>query len=71
MEKIIKSRVYTRDSRKQSEGGRWNLAITDHAVQSNNIIDWESAKIVTREGDTFKRGVKEAIIIRQNPHEHE
>ena len=47
VEKIAKSRVYTRDSKTQSEGDRWKSAITDHAVQSNHIIDWESANRVT------------------------
>ena len=47
VEKITKSRVYTSDSQTQLEGDRWKLVITDHAVQSNHIIDQESAKIVT------------------------
>ena len=33
VEKIMKSMVYTRDSRKQSEGDRWKSTITDHTVK--------------------------------------
>ena len=52
----------------QKGTNQWTSAITNHGVhaQLNHILDWESAKIVTWEGDTFKRGVKEAII-RQIP----
>ena len=47
VEKINKTRVYTRDHRKQSEWDRWKSPISDHVVQSNHVIDWESAWIVT------------------------
>ena len=47
VERIFKSRVYTRDSRKQWEGDRYKLAITDlAAVHPKHIIDSESVRIV-------------------------
>ena len=65
VEKVDKGRSYTRETRKQSETDRWKSAITDHVCQNNHVIDWESARLVEREGDWKTRGIKEAIVIRK------
>ena len=52
--------------RKLSETTVHKSAITDHVSQLNHLIDWDSAKLVERERDWSTRGVKEAIVIRQN-----
>jgi hypothetical protein len=40
-------------------------ALTDHVMRENHIINWNSAKMIKREGDWLKRGIWEAINIRQ------
>ena len=42
-------------------------ALSDHALQTNHIIDWDSAKLLQRESDWYVRGIKESICIRQHP----
>ena len=51
VEKITRSRAYTRVSRQQLEVDRWKSVIAGHAISSNHIIDWESVKVMTEEGD--------------------
>ena len=58
--------VYTRKARKASETAVHKSAITDHVSQLNHLIDWDSAKLVERERDWTVRGMKEAMVIRQN-----
>ena len=67
VEKQDKGRCFTREARKQSVGERSKSAIADHVCQENHVIDWDSAKVVQREGDWLVRGIKEAINIRKNP----
>ena len=45
----------------------WGSAITDHAMQENHLIDWESARIIEKERDDKARGIKEAVHIRILP----
>ena len=56
---------FTRKARKHSTKDISKSAVTDHARQLNHMIDWDSAKIVTREADWKMRGIKEAITIRR------
>ena len=50
-----------REARKLSTLDISKSAVTDHARQLNHMIDWDSAKIVTKEVDWKLRGIKEAI----------
>ena len=67
VEKLDKGRSFTRDSKKQALNERSKSAITDHVTQEKHVIDWDSAKLLQREGDWVVRGIKEAITIRKNP----
>ena len=67
VEKLSLGVPFTRGNRRQSEKERSRSAITDHVLQSNHIMDWDSAKIVQREENWFVRGVKESIWIRKTP----
>ena len=67
VEKLDKGRSFTRDSKKQALNERSKSAITDHVTQEKHVIDWDSAKLLQREGDWVVRGIKEAINIRKNP----
>jgi len=42
-------------------------AITDHAVEQNHVIDWDSAEEVAREAQRQTRWIKEALRIRKTP----
>ena len=50
-EKVSKGTNYTRDKKKLSQSEMWGSAITDHAMQENHLIDWESARIIEKERD--------------------
>ena len=65
MDTIAEGQKYTRGARKKSQSEISKSAITDHAKQHNHIINWDSAKIVAKEADWRLRGIKEAIVIRQ------
>ena len=39
--------------------------ITDHATKNNHTIDWQGVKFLSRDCDTTKRGVWEAIAIKR------
>ena len=56
-----------RDKKKLSQTEMWRSAITDHAMQENHLIDWESARIIEKERDDKARGIKEAVHIRILP----
>ena len=43
------------------------LPITDHAMQENHLIDWESARIIQKVRNDKARGIKEAVHIRILP----
>ena len=66
-EKVSKGTNYTRDKKKLSQTEMWGSAITDHAMQENHLIDWESARIIEKERDDKARGIKEAVHIRILP----
>ena len=34
----------------------WGSAITDHAMQENHLIDWESARMIEKEKEMIKLG---------------
>ncbi|XP_072025262.1 uncharacterized protein [Amphiura filiformis] len=57
--------VRTRANRKASQSATNKSAITDHVLDKDHIIDWEEAKILGKEADRYKRGIKEAVKIRQ------
>ena len=40
-------------------------AITDHIARNNHAIDWEGVKFPSRDSDTTKRGIWEAIAIKK------
>ena len=66
-EKVSKGTNYTRDKKKLSQTEMWGSAITDHAMQENHLIDWQSARIIEKERDVKARGIKEAVHIRILP----
>ena len=39
--------------------------ITDHIARNNHTIDWEGVKLTSRDSDTTKRGIREAIAIKK------
>jgi len=53
----------------QGKGEQCNsqVAITDHAVQENHVIDWDKAKVVDREAQRQNRWIKEALWMRKTP----
>ena len=40
-------------------------ALTNHVASKNHMIDWEGVRLLAKEPDWKKRGVKEAIFIRK------
>ena len=40
-------------------------AIADHITRNNHTIEWEEVKFPTRNSDTTKRGIQEAIGIKK------
>ena len=40
-------------------------AIADHAVQQNHVINWDNAKILTKESNAASRHIRESIEIRK------
>ena len=40
-------------------------AITDHVARNNHTIYWEGVKFHSRDSDTVKRGIWEAIAIKK------
>ena len=50
---------------KLSTSEQHKSAITDHVAQENHLIDWEGAKIIDRDSNSFTRKVREAIQIRK------
>jgi len=61
----IADKKFTRASRKESTTEFHKSAITDHVAQENHVIDWEGAKILDRDSNTFSRKIREAIQIRK------
>ena len=59
----LKDIKYTRARKKDSLSELHPSAITDHVAQSNHTIDWEGVKFPSRDADTTRRGVLEAIAI--------
>ena len=57
--------VATRSRRKESATELHKSALTDHAAAHNHIIDWNKTKILDRDSETIKRGIKEAMWIRK------
>jgi len=57
----------TRASRARERSVTHKLAITDHAVEENHVIDWDKAKVVDREAHRQTRWIKEALWIRKTP----
>ena len=57
------SRRFTREARKCWTNVKDKSVITDHADRHNCVIDWEGAKVVDKETNTYARWIKEAIGI--------
>ena len=56
---------FTRAHRKASTTEQHKSAITDHVAQENHIINWDEAKILDRDSNTFSRRIREATEIRK------
>jgi len=56
---------YTRSSRKQSQSEQNKSAITDRVNQENHVINWNEAKIITRESHKTTRWIHETVQNRQ------
>ena len=57
----------TRASRARESSVTHKSAITDHAMEENHVIDWDKAKVVSREAQRQTRWIKEALWIRKTP----
>ena len=66
-DKLMEGRAFTRGTRNESETDQSQSAITDQANKENHATDWQSAKIVEKEADWGKRGIREAIAIKKHP----
>jgi len=58
----------TRDSRARDRSVTHKFAITDHVMEENHVIDWDSAEVVAREAQRQTRWIKEAVWIRKTRH---
>jgi hypothetical protein len=56
-------RPFTRGNKKISEKQYNKSAITDHVTQTNHIMDWEQSKIMCKEENCYRRGIRESIHI--------
>ena len=54
-----KSKIFTRQARKQSIGEQSKSAIADHALQNNYVIDWDDEKVLQM--DSSVRYIGESI----------
>jgi len=59
--------THTRASRARESGITHKSAITDHVVEENHVIDWDSTEVVAREAQRQTRWIKEALWIRKTP----
>jgi len=59
------SGTQTRASRARESSVTHKSAITDHAVEENQVIDWDNAKVVDREAQRQTIWIKEALWIRK------
>ena len=64
---LFTTRRCTRASRARDSSVTHKSAITDHAVEENHVIDWDSAEVVAREAHRQTRWIKEALWIRKTP----
>ena len=62
-----RNQLHKRQEKTITNGDVGGSAITDHAMQENHLIDWESARIIEKERDDKARGIKEAVHIRLLP----
>ena len=56
---------FTRARKKDSVLEVHSSAIIDHVARNNHTIDWEGVKFPSRDSDTTKRGIWEAIAIKK------
>ena len=56
----------TRAYRARDSSVTHKSAITDHDVEQNHIIDWDSAEVVAREAQRQTRWIKETLWIRKS-----
>ena len=67
VERLDTGRIFTRGASQEVKDTLHKSAITDHVMQLNHVMDWDSAKLVEKEADWTVRGIKEAINIRKTP----
>ena len=60
-----KNKILTRQARKQSVGEQSKLAIADHALQNNHVINWDDVNVLQMESDASARYIREYIWIRK------
>ena len=65
-EQEMKERRYTRSEKKESEGILHKSAVTDHAMRTNHLIDWQGARVIDHESHLKSRQVRESIWIRRS-----
>ena len=56
---------FTRARKKYSVSGVYPSAITDHIARNNHTLDWEVVKFPSKDSDTTKRDIWEAIAIKK------
>lgn len=62
LHKRIKQHQYHSKKKNGNHSG-----LTQHAVQTGHNIDWTNYNIIAKESNTFKRKLKEAILIKKSP----
>ena len=63
--RLLEEVKFTWARKKDSVSEVYPLAIMDHIAKNNQTIDWEGVKFPSRDCDTTKRGIWEAIAIRR------
>ena len=54
------------EHKKSVSSGTYSSALSEHSKKTGHAIDWNSVKIIDREGADFKRKIKESISIRRH-----
>jgi len=58
-------RAFTKSQCSSTSAEYNKLALTDHALQENHVINWSDVSVIDREPDRATRWIKEAIHIRK------
>ena len=59
----ISDRNFTRSTRRASTNEHHKSAITDHVCQNNDIMNWETSKIVEKESDKFNSNSNKLLYL--------